>query len=275
MDPLEFRLQQLRRDRAGHRQALSSKALRECYAEGAKRFGWSGRPLAPRQMRDEARLPRRLGHGHGACSTARCSRRRRAPCCAPTAPALVETQRDRHGAGRLDRARPDRRRQPRARHRAGRVPRRHLRPARRRHRRRLGPYGDRRRGASTLPAATRSPSSPSSPPTTRPRRCSAPAMPAWSRATDGCIAADDESRSESYADILARAGLPEMEGNGKGARDPADVGDHAHALARRGLRRGEGRSRSRPGPRHPPGRRLRRRADHQPAAGAQPALSAA
>ena len=38
---------------------------------------------------------------------------------------------------------------------------------------------------------------------------------------------DDESRSESYADILARAGLAEIDGWGKGARDPAAVGDHA------------------------------------------------
>ena len=38
---------------------------------------------------------------------------------------------------------------------------------------------------------------------------------------------DDESRSESYAEILARAGLAEIDGWGKGARDPAAVGDHA------------------------------------------------
>jgi xanthine dehydrogenase YagR molybdenum-binding subunit len=31
---------------------FSSKALRECYRQGAERFGWSKRPLAPRQMRD-------------------------------------------------------------------------------------------------------------------------------------------------------------------------------------------------------------------------------
>ena len=38
---------------------------------------------------------------------------------------------------------------------------------------------------------------------------------------------DDESRSERYADILARARLAEIDGWGKGARDPAAVGDHA------------------------------------------------
>jgi xanthine dehydrogenase YagR molybdenum-binding subunit len=35
---------------------FSSKALRECYAQGAERFGWASRPLAPRQMRDAAGL---------------------------------------------------------------------------------------------------------------------------------------------------------------------------------------------------------------------------
>jgi xanthine dehydrogenase YagR molybdenum-binding subunit len=38
---------------------------------------------------------------------------------------------------------------------------------------------------------------------------------------------DDETRSESYADILARAGRPEVVGTGKSARDPADAEAHA------------------------------------------------
>ena len=83
---------------------------------------------------------------------------------------------------------------------------------------------------------------------------------------------DDESRSESYADILARAGMAELEGNGTGARDPAERRGTRDVLAWRGLRRGQGRSRSRPDAGHPPGRRLCRRPHHQPAAGAQPAL---
>ena len=41
------------------------------------------------------------------------------------------------------------------------------------------------------------------------------------------IRKDDESRSESYAAILARAGRTQIDGEGKGARDPAAVGDHA------------------------------------------------
>ncbi|XDA97247.1 xanthine dehydrogenase family protein molybdopterin-binding subunit [Sulfitobacter sp. LCG007] len=47
-------------------------------------------------------------------------------------------------------------------------------------------------------------------------------------ARDGRLqVSDDPGRSESYADILARAGLAELEGNGSGGRDPA----HAEARA--------------------------------------------
>ena len=38
---------------------------------------------------------------------------------------------------------------------------------------------------------------------------------------------DDESRSESYADILARAGRDTLEGNGTGAADPATQANYA------------------------------------------------
>lgn len=53
MDPLDFRLANYAESEPGTGRPFSSKALRECYAEGAKRFGWPGRPLPPRQMRDE------------------------------------------------------------------------------------------------------------------------------------------------------------------------------------------------------------------------------
>ncbi len=53
MDPLDFRLKNYADTEPGTGRPYSSKALRECYAEGAKRFGWASRPLAPRQMRDE------------------------------------------------------------------------------------------------------------------------------------------------------------------------------------------------------------------------------
>ena len=56
MDPLAFRLANYADTDPVSGKPFSSKALRECYAQGASRFGWAGRPLAPRQMRDEAGL---------------------------------------------------------------------------------------------------------------------------------------------------------------------------------------------------------------------------
>ncbi|HEX4260584.1 MAG TPA: xanthine dehydrogenase family protein molybdopterin-binding subunit [Acetobacteraceae bacterium] len=52
MDPLDFRLKNYADVEPLSGKPFSSKALRECYAEGAARFGWAGRPRAPRQMRD-------------------------------------------------------------------------------------------------------------------------------------------------------------------------------------------------------------------------------
>lgn len=53
MDPLDFRLRNYAEVEPISGKPFSSKALRECYAQGAARFGWAGRPLAPCQMRDE------------------------------------------------------------------------------------------------------------------------------------------------------------------------------------------------------------------------------
>jgi xanthine dehydrogenase YagR molybdenum-binding subunit len=53
LDPLEFRLANYAETEPGTGRPYSSKALRECYSQGARRFGWAGRPLKPRQMRDE------------------------------------------------------------------------------------------------------------------------------------------------------------------------------------------------------------------------------
>lgn len=52
LDPLEFRLLNYADAEPVSGKPFSSKALRECYAQGAARFGWAGRPLAPRMMRD-------------------------------------------------------------------------------------------------------------------------------------------------------------------------------------------------------------------------------
>jgi xanthine dehydrogenase YagR molybdenum-binding subunit len=56
LDPLAFRLKNYAEVEPISGKPFSSKALRNCYTEGAERFGWAGRPLAPRQMRDEAGL---------------------------------------------------------------------------------------------------------------------------------------------------------------------------------------------------------------------------
>ncbi|WP_293868009.1 xanthine dehydrogenase family protein molybdopterin-binding subunit [uncultured Alsobacter sp.] len=56
MDPLAYRLLNYAETEPMSGKPFSSKALRACYEEGARRFGWEGRPLAPRTMRDEQGL---------------------------------------------------------------------------------------------------------------------------------------------------------------------------------------------------------------------------
>ena len=56
MDPLAFRLRNYAEVEPISGKPFSSKALRDCYAQGAERFGWAVRPLAPGQMRDDAGL---------------------------------------------------------------------------------------------------------------------------------------------------------------------------------------------------------------------------
>jgi xanthine dehydrogenase YagR molybdenum-binding subunit len=53
LDPLAFRLKNYAEVEPTSGKPFSSKALRACYAQGAERFGWSRRPLEPRQMRDD------------------------------------------------------------------------------------------------------------------------------------------------------------------------------------------------------------------------------
>jgi xanthine dehydrogenase YagR molybdenum-binding subunit len=52
VDPLAFRLKNYAEVEPISGKSFSSKALRECYRQGAERFGWERRPLAPRAMRD-------------------------------------------------------------------------------------------------------------------------------------------------------------------------------------------------------------------------------
>ena len=52
LDPLEFRLRNYAEAEPISGKPFSSKALRDCYARGAERFGWASRPREPRRMRD-------------------------------------------------------------------------------------------------------------------------------------------------------------------------------------------------------------------------------
>jgi xanthine dehydrogenase YagR molybdenum-binding subunit len=52
VDPLAFRLKNYAEVEPMSGKPFSSKALRECYTQGAERFGWQRRPRAPRQMHD-------------------------------------------------------------------------------------------------------------------------------------------------------------------------------------------------------------------------------
>ncbi|MDF2233752.1 xanthine dehydrogenase family protein molybdopterin-binding subunit [Albimonas sp. CAU 1670] len=63
LDPLEFRLRNYAEVDPATGLPFSSKALRECYAQAAEAFGWAGRPLEPRSMTDAQ--GRRLGWGMG------------------------------------------------------------------------------------------------------------------------------------------------------------------------------------------------------------------
>ncbi|MCQ0988785.1 xanthine dehydrogenase family protein molybdopterin-binding subunit [Jiella marina] len=63
IDPLECRLRNYAETEPGTGRPYSSKALRECYSQGAARFGWADRPLEPRQVRDENGLLTGWGMG--------------------------------------------------------------------------------------------------------------------------------------------------------------------------------------------------------------------
>jgi xanthine dehydrogenase YagR molybdenum-binding subunit len=52
IDPLELRLRNYAETDEDIKLAYSSKNLRECYRDGADRFGWAKRPAKPRSMRD-------------------------------------------------------------------------------------------------------------------------------------------------------------------------------------------------------------------------------
>src|SRR5262249_19862698 len=228
-DPLEFRIRNDAKVEPISGKPFSSKALRECYERGAERFGWMGRPLSPRQMGDEAGLL--VGWGVGTATfpalmfqgTAHAVVRADGRVVMETgahdmgqgaSTALAQIAADGFGLG-LDRI-------------------------------------EFRSGTSDLPDAGIAGGSAHTATAglaihnaaaaaiakladlaTRDRR--SPLFGAGNTGVtvrDGRLfRRDDESRSDSYADILARAGLTEVEACGTGAANPvtqAEYAMHAH-----------------------------------------------
>ena len=126
MDPLAFRLKNYAEIEPIRGKPFSSKALRQCYQQGADRFGWASRPQAPRQMRDKDGMLGGWGLGTAVF------------------PALM-FQGPARAMLRRDGARPDRGGLARPRPRPAGIPLRHVRPAGCGHRGRLGPHGHGRR----------------------------------------------------------------------------------------------------------------------------------
>jgi xanthine dehydrogenase YagR molybdenum-binding subunit len=225
LDPLEFRLRNYAETDPQTGKAFSSKALRECYALGAKSFGWENRPLAPRQMRDaQGHL---VGWGMGTAlfaahmnkAEARAVLRADGSAMIATAgadmgqgawTALAQIAADGLGLG-IDQV-------------------------------------EFRSGDSTLPnggvaggsghtATAGSALFAAGEDVIRKLADLAtedPDSPLFGAGNAGVVArdgrlhrADDDSRSQSYSEILRNAGVEELEGKGEGARDPG----HAEARA--------------------------------------------
>jgi len=225
MDPLAFRLKNYAEVEPISGKPFSSKALRECYARGAERFGWERRLLAPRQMRDEGGLL--VGWGLGTAvfpaimfeGQARAVLRRDgggvmeigahdmgqgastalAQIAADALGLDIERLEFRSGSSDL----PDAGIAGGSAHTAN-----------------AGMAIHNAGGAAIAKLADLA---------TRDRR-----SPLFGAGNVGVIARggrlfrrDDESRGESYADILGRAGLAEIEGRGKSAPDPAAQSTYA------------------------------------------------
>jgi xanthine dehydrogenase YagR molybdenum-binding subunit len=225
MDPLAFRLANYAETEPGSGKPFSSKSLRECYADGASRFGWSKRPLAPRQMRDENGFLVGWGMGTAVFHCPHFPAEARATLRADGT-ALVETSGADMGQGAwtaLAQIAAEA----------------------------LGLDPDQvefHSGLSTLPDAGIAGGSG--------HTASAglalnnagkdviaqlsdlatndPSSPLYGAGNVGVVARggwlhrrDDEGRSESYTDILARAGRAELIGTAKAARDPAVAAAHA------------------------------------------------
>ena len=219
MDPLVFRQVNYAEVEPISGKPFSSKALRQCYDEGAARFGWSTRPQAPRQMRDADGMLVGWGMGTAVFPALMFAGSARA-VLRQDGRGVVETGAHDMGQGAwtaFAQIAADS----------------------------LGLELDQiefRSGTSDLPDAGIAGGSAHTATVgaaihgaggdvigkladlaTGDQR-----SPLFGAGNAGVIARggrltrrDDESRSESYADILTRAGLPQIEGSGTGAADPA------------------------------------------------------
>ena len=255
IDPLAFRLQNYAEVEPISGRPFSSKALRDCYAQGAERFGWARRSLAPRQMRDRNGLL--VGWGVGTATF---------PALMFQAEAKAVLRQD--GSGVMEIGAHD-----------------------------MGQGAwtalaqiaadglgldidqvDFRSGTSDLPdAGIAGGSAHTATAGMAIHNAGADVIarladlatndersPLFGAGNAGVIARDgrlfrrdDERRSESYADILGRAGLRADRRARKERNRSGRAGDLCHARPRRGVCRGQGRSRSRADARDPRGRRVR------------------
>ncbi len=225
MDPLAFRLKNYAEVEPMTGKPFSSKALRQCYEQGAAKFGWAGRPLAPRQMRDAAGMLVGWGMGTAQFPSLMFQGQARA-VLQSDGTGIVETGAHDMGQGAwtafaqiaadslgldLDKI-------------------------------------DFRSGTSDLPdAGIAGGSAHTATVSAAIDQAGADVIgkladlatgdeqsPLFGAGNSGVIARqgrlhrrDDEARSESYVDILARAGKAEIEGQGTGAADPAAQAGYA------------------------------------------------
>ena len=225
MDPLAFRLKNYAEVEPSSGKPFSSKALRACYEQAAAAFGWAGRPMQPRMTRDEDGMLVGWGMGTATFPALMFVGRARAVIRADGS-GLVETGAHDMGQGAwtalaqvaadglgLD---------------IGRI--------------------EFRMGSSDLPdagiaggsahMATVSAAVDGAGADVIARLAdlatSDERSPLFGAGNAGVVARggrlsrrDDEARGEPYADILARAGLAEIEGNGTGAADPVEMEAYA------------------------------------------------
>ena len=225
LDPMEFRLRNYAETDPASGKPFSAKALRECYAEGAKAFGWAGRPLAPRQMKDDA--GRLVGWGMGTAlfpapmfpATARATLRSDGTALVETAgadmgqgawTALAQIAAD--GLG-LDVEKVE--------FRSGNSD---------------LPDGGVAGGSGHTASAGTALHNAGTDAIARLTEIAAadPDSPLFGAGNAGVEARNgrlyhrgDETRSESYAAIMARAGMASLEGNGTGTRDPKNAEERA------------------------------------------------